>query len=135
MSNHSYDDSHATQATDHGDDSTCAATIVDRAAVDRVSSQCADAARVKRTTDIFSALADPTRVRLVEALSLEELCVCDLAAIVGVSQSAVSHQLRLLRDLDLVTFRREGKRAVYRLADDHVRLLLDQGFAHASERT
>lgn len=113
---------------------TCGATIIDEAAVARVAAQLAGETWTRRTTDIFSALADPTRFRILQALSLEELCVCDVAAIVGVSQSAASHQLRLLRDRDLVTYRRDGKRAVYRLTDEHVRLLLEQGLAHAGER-
>ena len=88
---------------------------------------------ITRTTAIFSALADPTRLRIVEALSREELCVCDLSSLAGVSQSGVSHQLRILRDRGLVAYRREGNRAVYRLADDHVRDLLAIGIEHASE--
>ncbi len=107
---------------------------MDMAAVSRVSAKLVSEMWAKRTTDIFSALSDPTRLRILQALSLEELCVCDIAAIAGVSQSAASHQLRLLRDRDLVTFTRVGKRAVYRLADEHVRLLLEQGLAHAGER-
>ncbi len=86
-----------------------------------------------RTTAIFSALSDPTRFRMLEALSLGELCVCDLAEIVGVSQSGVSHQLRLLRDRGLVAYRRDGQRAVYRLADEHVRVLIASGLEHADE--
>jgi DNA-binding transcriptional ArsR family regulator len=86
-------------------------------------------------SELFSALGDPTRLRILEALSLRELCVRDLAAVVGVSQSGVSHQLRILRQLDLVAFERHGKRAVYRLADDHVRTMLEQGAEHVAERT
>lgn len=82
---------------------------------------------------IFAALADPTRVRMLLALAREPLCVCDLAGVAGVTQSAVSHQLRTLRLLDLVTWERDGKRAVYRLADDHVRVLLEIGLQHAIE--
>lgn len=67
------------------------------------------------------------------ALAREPLCVCDLAEVAGVTQSAVSHQLRTLRLLDLVTWERDGKRAVYRLADDHVRVLLEIGLQHAIE--
>ncbi len=114
---------------------SCSTTVIDESAVARVSAQLARGALAKRTTDIFSALADPTRLRILQALSLEELCVCDIARIACVSQSAASHQLRLLRDRDLVAYRRDGKRAVYRLADEHVRLLLEQGLAHAAERT
>ncbi len=133
MSTRSYEQE---AGSDGADDlrATCSSSTLDDAAVARVSAQLADDVLAKRTTDIFSALADPTRLRILQALSLEDLCVCDLAAIAGVSQSAVSHQLRLLRDRDLVAYRRDGKRAVYRLADDHVRLLLVQGLAHAGER-
>ena len=111
----------------------CEIDLVDVGAVQRASAQLPDERTLRRLNQIFSALGDPTRVRILQALSVEELCVCDIAAVVGVSQSAVSHQLRLLRDRDLVTFSRQGKRAVYRLADAHVRMLLEQGFAHAHE--
>lgn len=79
---------------------------------------------------LFGALGDPTRVRLLAALTTGPLCVCDLAATLGVSQSAVSHQLRLLRSLHLVRARRDGKMVWYALDDDHVRDLLVIGFAH-----
>jgi ArsR family transcriptional regulator len=111
----------------------CAARVVDRGAVARVSAALPHAAERERLTDIFRALADPTRVRLLLALVHEPLCVCDLAELAGVSGSAISHQLRMLRDLRLVSWERDGKRAVYRLADDHVRDLLALGLAHAGE--
>ena len=111
----------------------CTTHEVDVSAVSRVSSALPTPARAARVTAIFSALADPTRFRILNALALEELCVCDLAEIAGVSQSGASHQLRLLRDCGLVAFRRDANRAVYRLADDHVRTLLAQGLAHADE--
>jgi len=113
----------------------CAARIVDAGAVGRVTSALPGADPQGRLTDIFRALADPTRVRMLLALSREPLCVCDLSEVAGVSESAVSHQLRMLRDLRLVTWERDGKRAVYRLADDHVRDLLVLGLAHAEEET
>jgi len=89
---------------------------------------------IDATTAIFSALSDPTRIRILMALAQSERCVCDLAGLAGISQSGVSHQLRLLRDRGLVVFRRDGNRVVYRLADAHVGALLDQGLAHAAER-
>ncbi|MDA3936524.1 MAG: metalloregulator ArsR/SmtB family transcription factor [Actinomycetota bacterium] len=112
----------------------CQIDSVDSAAVDRAVGVVPDEARLKAIADIFSALGDPTRLRILIALSCERLCVCDLAAVTGVSQSGVSHQLRVLRDLDLVAFERMGKRAVYRLADEHVGILLSQGADHAEER-
>ncbi len=85
---------------------------------------------------LLKALADPTRMRLLLALKeAGELCVCDLALLAGVSVSAVSHQLRLLRQARLVAFRREGKQVYYRLADGHVGVLLEEALAHAEENT
>ena len=86
-----------------------------------------------RAVDIFSAMGDRTRLGLLAALARGERCVAELASDSGVSQSAVSHQLRLLRDRGLVACSRDGNRAIYRLADDHVRTLLAQGLAHAEE--
>src|SRR5690606_2545857 len=81
--------------------------------------------------EIFGALADPTRLRIIAALATRELCVLDLAAAIGLSQSAVSHQLRVLRDRGLVRARRAGRRAYYRLDDDHVETLFRQARDHA----
>jgi ArsR family transcriptional regulator len=83
-------------------------------------------------TEIFSALADSTRFRILASLIGSDLCVCDLTEICNVSQSAVSHQLRLLRDRGLVNSRREGQRIVYSLQDEHVRCLICVGIEHAS---
>ena len=83
---------------------------------------------------IFELLADPTRARLLHALSLSnELCVCDLALLLGRSESALSHQLRLLRDRQVVSRRKEGRIVYYRLADDHIRHVLADGLRHAQE--
>ena len=111
----------------------CSISAVDPVAVERVRQALANDSRVGRTTAIFSALSDPTRFRILDALSQAELCVCDLAELVGISQSGVSHQLRLLRDRELVAYRRDGQRAIYRLADDHVRTLIACGLEHADE--
>lgn len=83
---------------------------------------------------IFDLLADPTRARLLHALSLaRELCVCDLALLLGRSESALSHQLRLLRDRRVVTRRKVGRIVYYRLADAHIRHLLVDGLRHVRE--
>jgi ArsR family transcriptional regulator, lead/cadmium/zinc/bismuth-responsive transcriptional repressor len=115
------------------DGGECGARIVDAAAVARATGALPTQHEQDRLAALFASLADPTRSRLLLALANEELCVCDLSEIAGVSQSAVSHQLRTLRDLRLVAWTREGKRAVYRLADDHIRDLLAIGLAHAAE--
>jgi ArsR family transcriptional regulator len=80
--------------------------------------------------ETFEALADPNRVRLISALLEQELCVCDLAAVLGMSQSAVSHQLRYLRALRLVKARKEGRVVYYNLDDDHIRDLFQRGLEH-----
>lgn len=82
---------------------------------------------------LFALLADPTRLRLVAALSAGELCVCDLAAATGINRTRVSHQLRILREGRLVRSRREGRVIFYALDDDHVHDLLAMGIAHARE--
>ena len=91
----------------------------------------ADAALALAET--FSLLGDATRTRILHALSVDELCVSDLAGLLGISASATSHQLRLLRDRRLVGVRREGKRTYYRLQDEHIRTLVDMGLSHAAE--
>ena len=82
---------------------------------------------------LFALLADPTRLRLLAALSAGELCVCDLAAATGINRTRVSHQLRILREGRLVRSRREGRVIFYCLDDDHVHDLLEMGIAHARE--
>jgi DNA-binding transcriptional ArsR family regulator len=83
--------------------------------------------------ETFSLLGDPTRTRILHALSVDELCVSDLAALLEISPSTASHQLRLLRDRRLVAVRREGKRTYYHLQDEHIRTLVDMGLSHAAE--
>ncbi len=83
--------------------------------------------------ETFSVLGDYTRVRILNALSVGELCVCDLTAVLKVSQSAVSHQLRLLRTAKLVKYRRDGKRVIYSLDDEHVEKIFEQGLRHVQE--
>src|SRR3989454_10842043 len=86
-----------------------------------------------RLADTFSALGDPARAKILYALAQEELCVCDLAEVVGVTESAVSHQLRVLRALGLVKYRRDGRVVYYSRAVAPVRAQLVQGPGHAQE--
>jgi len=94
-----------------------------------------DYAGADRVAATFGVLADPTRARIVHALSLAdaELCVCDLAVLLGISQSALSHQLRLLRDRGVVTRTKRGRMVYYRLADEHIRHVFSDGLRHARE--
>lgn len=84
--------------------------------------------------ELFKVFSDTTRLRILGALAGGELCVCDIGEVLGASQSAVSHQLALLRSARLVATRREGKTVFYRLADEHVGLLFKVGLEHAAER-
>ncbi len=83
--------------------------------------------------ELFKVFGDPTRIRILHTLSEEELCVQDIADKLSMSQSAISHQLRLLKQMSLVKFRRDGKTMFYSLADDHVSTILNQGLDHVCE--
>lgn len=89
-------------------------------------------AQLAGIADLFTALADPTRLRLIAALAGRELCVCDLSATLGASDSAISHQLRLLRERGLVRTRREGRLVYYALDDDHVAGLYGTALEHVA---
>jgi len=92
-------------------------------------------ASAEALAETFKVLGDTTRVRMLDALSRAELCVCDLAALLGLSESAVSHQLRLLRGMRLVRPRRDGRLVYYALDDQHIVGLFEQGLEHVEERT
>ena len=84
-------------------------------------------------TELFRIFGDSTRVRILYVLFESEMCVCDIAALLGMTQSAISHQLRALKSARLVKSRREGKTVFYSLADDHVKAIINQGLEHVSE--
>lgn len=86
-----------------------------------------------RLADLFKVFGDPTRIRILYALSGGELCVCDIAELLKMTQSAISHQLRILKQSALVKFRRDGKTVYYSLADAHVATILAQGLDHVQE--
>ena len=87
---------------------------------------------VRALAETFGALSDPTRVRIISVVAGQELCVADLSRLLGLSGSAVSHQLRLLRGQRLVKYRKEGRIAFYSLDDDHIRNLLDECIKHVT---
>ena len=88
---------------------------------------------IQPLADVFKVLGDPTRLRILHTLMMGELCVCELADRIQMKQSAISHQLRVLRDARLVQFRKDGKVVWYSLADDHVFTLLATGLEHVAE--
>lgn len=111
----------------------CEIEFVDEIKVRRVRRAMKPAEAVTALAETFKILGDPTRVRIAFALARAELCVCDLANLLGISQSAASHSLRALRQMKLVRFRKEGKIAYYSLDDEHIANLLDEGFRHVEE--
>lgn len=112
---------------------SCEIQFVDEQKVENARRAMKSAETISLLADTFKILGDPTRIKIAFALSKEELCVCDIANLLGVSQSAVSHSLRTLRQMKLVKFRREGKIAYYTLDDEHIVSLLEEGFRHVEE--
>ena len=111
----------------------CEIQFVDEGKVENVRRAMKSAEAIGLLAETFRILGDPTRIKIAFALSKEELCVCDIANLLGVSQSAVSHSLRTLRQMKLVRFRKEGKIAYYTLDDEHIANLFDEGFRHVEE--
>jgi len=112
----------------------CEASCVHEGTVERVRQGLAPAEEIEATAELFKALGDPTRLRIVNALLLAEICVCDVAALLGMSQPAVSHHLAVLRAARLVRTRRDGKTIFYSLDDEHVTNVFYQGLLHASHQ-
>lgn len=88
---------------------------------------------IKELADFYKVFGDATRIKILYVLLQSELCVCDLAEVVGMTQSAVSHQLRMLKQMKLVKNRRDGKTVYYSLADGHIQTILSQGMEHIAE--
>src|SRR5918993_5204066 len=114
-------------------DEVCDLVQIDLTRVRKIRAALVAPEAVQGLADTFSALGDPTRVRMLDALSHGELCVCDLAAVLGLSQSAVSHQLRLLRNIRLVRPRRDGRVVFYSLDDQHIMSIFKQTLQHVEE--
>jgi DNA-binding transcriptional ArsR family regulator len=113
-----------------GDVDQCEVEAVHADKVQHAQAQLLDRPSATRLAELFKALSDPTRVRILSALATGELCVCDVAATLGMSQSSISHQLRLLRQLRLVRRRRDGQMVFYTLDDEHVSDLFRQSLEH-----
>ena len=111
----------------------CDLTCTHQDIIERVRAGLPDEDTLYDLTELFRIFGDSTRVRILYLLFASEMCVCDMAALLGLSQSAVSHQLRALKNVRLVKARREGKTVFYSLADDHVKVIIDQGLEHVRE--
>lgn len=109
---------------------TCQVNCIHEESVKKLRGMMIEEGEAQRLARIFKVLGDPTRIKIIQLLALEEVCVCDLANLINMSQSAVSHQLRLLRSERLVKYRRVGKIVFYSLDDDHVERLFAEGLEH-----
>lgn len=112
---------------------SCQCTVLHQDRLDRVSAGFPSSHDLEGAAEVFRLLGDPGRLKIVQALAAEELCVCDLATFLGATSSAVSHQLRLLKQARVVKNRREGKVVYYRLDDGHVTALVITALDHARE--
>lgn len=101
--------------------------------IDKVNEQMPAEDELYDLADFFKVFADSTRIKILYVLMCSEMCVCDLAQLLNMTQSAISHQLRTLKQMDLVRNRREGKTVFYSLADGHIKTILSQGLDHIEE--
>lgn len=112
---------------------SCDLVRVHEDVIQRVRGELPDEDALYDLTELFRIFGDSTRIRILYVLSASEMCVCDIAALLGMTQSAISHQLRALKNARLIKSRRDGKTVFYSLADSHVRTIIDQGMEHVSE--
>ncbi|MDO4518111.1 MAG: metalloregulator ArsR/SmtB family transcription factor [Bacillota bacterium] len=112
---------------------TCDCEMIHEEVVERVSESMATKEEYQKLAALFKAFGDSTRAQILNALEQEEMCVCDISSMLDMTKSAVSHQLKNLRMMNLVKFRKEGQVVYYSLADDHVKDILEIGFQHINE--
>ena len=101
--------------------------------VNEVEKQMPDEEQLSDLAEFFRVFGDSTRIKILYVLMCSEMCVCDIAQLVGMTQSAISHQLRVLKQMGLVKNRREGKTVFYSLTDNHIQTILSQGYDHIME--
>lgn len=111
----------------------CDLTFVHDDIVKKVNDEMPEEEILYDLAEFYKVFGDTTRIKILYILLKSEMCVCDISQVLGVSQSAVSHQLRMLKQMKLVKYRREGKSVFYSLSDHHIELILSQGLEHISE--
>jgi DNA-binding transcriptional ArsR family regulator len=112
---------------------TCNCDVIHEETVARVRGEMPTDADFFALAELYKMFSDPTRAKILRALASSEMCVCDVAALLGITKSAISHQLKSLRLANLVKYRRDGKVVYYSLADDHVKVIFEMGFEHIHE--
>ncbi|MBS5971538.1 MAG: helix-turn-helix transcriptional regulator [Finegoldia magna] len=118
---------------DKFNDEKCEVTLIHEDNVKKTINELPDDELIADLSDMFKIFGDQTRVKILMALESGELCVCDIAAVMNMSQSAISHQLRVLKQSNIVKTRREGKVVYYSISDDHVKEIFDIAIVHVQE--
>ncbi len=113
----------------------CDCTVIHEDVLNAVRLKMPEEKNLLDLSELFKVFGDSTRIRILWALTEAEMCVCDITALLGMTQSAISHQLRVLKQARLVRHRKEGKIVYYSLDDEHIRQIFDQGLTHIKERT
>ena len=111
----------------------CECTVIHEDIVEKVKKQMPEESKLIQTAELLKVFGDPTRIKIICALMKAEMCVCDLSALLEVSQSAISHQLKTLKQTRLVKYRRDGKVIYYSLDDEHVAEIFEAGYSHVME--
>ena len=111
----------------------CEVTIIHEDIVEKVRKQMPSEDKLVKTAELLKVFGDPTRIKIICALMKEEMCVCDLSALLNTSHSAISHQLKTLKQTRLVKYRRVGKVVYYSLDDDHIGKIFEAGYEHVME--
>ena len=117
------------------DELFCDCEVIHADVVDKVKKRMPDERELYDLSDFFKVLGDSTRAKIIWALDESEMCVCDIAVLFNMTKSAISHQLRSLRQANLVKFRKEGKSVFYSLKDDHVKDIFEKGLEHIREKS
>ncbi len=120
--------------TNQTNSEACSCNVLHEDVINRVKDIMPPEEQLYDLADFFKVFGDTTRVKIIYALLKEEMCVCDISILLGMNQSAISHQLRVLRQARIVKFRKEGRVVYYSLDDEHVKNILEQGFTHISHK-
>jgi len=112
----------------------CKCNVIHQDTIDKVLKVMPEEELLYDLAELFKVFGDSTRVKILSALFESEMCVCDLSVALSMTQSAISHQLRVLKQANLVKFRREGKVVYYSLSDNHIKSIFDQGLLHVQEK-
>lgn len=119
--------------TDKINDDRCECNIIHEDIINEVRHKLPEQEKLNQLADFFKVFGDPTRIKILSSLAEQEMCVCDIAYLLNMTQSAISHQLRVLKQAKLVKSRKDGKVVYYSLDDDHVNQIINQGLVHIAE--